>query len=144
MFSIFKIKVTSKNFVFGPIRESQAEQAKCCLHQALFRAVNTSPSITPSQWWHRLPNSWEENVFISYSFYFFSICQRLCDLTKRQDDIAVADMAVDMEVHIVADMEVDKVAHMASDKKKLKIWSHVLVNWAQTFLTQTFPNLRVF
>ena len=55
----------------------------------------------------------------------------------------VADTAADMEVHIVADMEVDKVAHMASDKKK-KIWSHVLVNWAQTFLTRTFPNLRVF
>ena len=53
-------------------------------------------------------------------------------------------IVADMEVHIVADMEVDKVAHMASDKKKLKIWSHVLVNWAQTFLTRTFPNLRVF
>ena len=35
-------------------------------------------------------------------FLFFSFCQRLCDLTKRQDDIAVADMVADM----AADMEV--------------------------------------
>ena len=49
-----------------------------------------------------------------------------------------------MEVHIVADMEVDKVAHMASDKKKLINWSHVLVNWAQTFSTRTLPGLRIF
>ena len=50
-------------------------------------------------------------------FIFFSFCQRLCDLTKRQDDIAVADMVADMEVHIVADMEVDKVADMAPTEK---------------------------
>ena len=56
-------------------------------------------------------------MFLYLILFIFSFCQRLCDLTKRQDDTAVAGMAVDMEVHIVADMEVDKVAHMASDKK---------------------------
>ena len=59
----------------------------------------------------------------------FSFCQRLWDLTKRRDDIAVADMVADMvanmvadvvadmEVDMVADMEVDKVADMVADKK---------------------------
>ena len=41
----------------------------------------------------------------------------------EDDDIAVADMAADLEVHMVADIEVDKVAdmvaNMAIDKKKL-------------------------
>ena len=45
--------------------------------------------------------------------------QRLWDLTKRRDDIAmaamVAEMAADMEVHMVADMEVDKVADIVAD-----------------------------
>ena len=49
----------------------------------------------------------------------FPFCRRLCDLTKRRDDIAVADMAADtaanMEVHMVADTEVDKVADMVAD-----------------------------
>ena len=46
----------------------------------------------------------------------FPFCQRLWDLTKRRDDIVVADMVADMvavmEVDMVADMEVDKVADM--------------------------------
>ena len=46
----------------------------------------------------------------------FPFCQRLLDLTKRRDDIAVADMVADtaanMVVHMVADTEVDKVADM--------------------------------
>ena len=37
----------------------------------------------------------------------FPFCQSLWDLTKRRDDIAVADMAADIEMHMVADMEVD-------------------------------------
>ena len=62
------------------------------------------------------------SLSISPSVRFgLTFCQRLWDLSKRQDDIAkaalVADMAADMEVHMVADMEVDKVADMAADKK---------------------------
>ena len=52
-------------------------------------------------------------------------CQRLWGLTKRQEDIALADMVADMEVDMVAEMEgdmvaemkVDKVADMVADKK---------------------------
>ena len=44
---------------------------------------------------------------------------RLWDLTKRRDDIVVADMVVDMaadmEVHMMADMELDMVADMEVD-----------------------------
>ena len=56
---------------------------------------------------------------VVHNSFGFSFCQRLCDLTKRQDDIAVADMvadkAADMEVHMVADMKVDKVADMVTN-----------------------------
>ena len=49
----------------------------------------------------------------------FLFCQRLWTLTKRWDDILVADivadMVADMEVDMVADMEVEKVA----GKKKI-------------------------
>ena len=45
-------------------------------------------------------------------------CQRLWDLTKRRDNIAmaamVAEMAADMEVHKVADKVADKVAGMVA------------------------------
>ena len=51
----------------------------------------------------------------SYTFGF-PFCHRLWDLTKRQDDIAVAAMGV----HLVADMEVDKVADRVADKKTQK------------------------
>ena len=48
----------------------------------------------------------------------FPFCQRPWDLTKRRDDILVADMvadmAADMEVYMVADMEEDKVADMVT------------------------------
>ena len=45
--------------------------------------------------------------------------------------MVVADMAADIEVHMVADMEVDKVANMVADmvvskkrkEKKCPIWS---------------------
>ena len=65
------------------------------------------------------------SLSISPSVRFgFPFCQRLWDLSKRQDDIAiaalVADMAADMEVHMVADMEVDKVADMVAEKRKKK------------------------
>ena len=43
-------------------------------------------------------------------FFGFPFCQSLWALTKRQDDIVMADMVADMEVDMVADMEVDKVA----------------------------------
>ena len=59
-----------------------------------------SPSVGPS-------------VRNSFGFPF---CQCLWDLTKRWDDIAVADMVADM----AADMEVDKVADMAADMSKTK------------------------
>ena len=36
----------------------------------------------------------------------------------------VADMAADMEVHVVADMEVDKVADKVADKKTKKSGRH--------------------
>ena len=43
----------------------------------------------------------------------FPFCQRLWYLTKRRDDIAMADMVADLaanvEVHMVADMELDKL-----------------------------------
>ena len=55
----------------------------------------------------------------------------LWDLTKRRDDIAVADMVADMEVHMVADMVADMFADIVAKmgtqfgKKKKKgypIW----------------------
>ena len=47
----------------------------------------------------------------------FPFCRRLCDLTKRRDDIAVADMVADTaEVHMVADTEVGKVADKVAGK----------------------------
>ena len=53
------------------------------------------------------------NRHIGNSFGF-PFCQRLWDLTKRQDDIALADMVAymvaDMEMDMVVDMEVDNVA----------------------------------
>ena len=61
--------------------------------------------------------------FIGHTFWF-PFCQRL---TKRRDDIVVAnmvadmvadmevDMAADMEIDMVADMEVDNVADMEED-----------------------------
>ena len=52
----------------------------------------------------------------------FPFCQRHWDLTKRRDNIAMADMEVDMEVDMVANMEVDKVANkvttMVADEKE--------------------------
>ena len=53
--------------------------------------------------------------------------QRLWAITKRQDDIVVADM----EVEKVADMEVDMVADMEVDIN-INIDMRKLVNWAQT------------
>ena len=66
----------------------------------------------------------------------------------------VADTAAGMEVHMVADMEVDNVADMAADKKngrngvghsnmEINLVTG-LVNWAQTLLTPSLPDLRVF
>ena len=53
----------------------------------------------------------------------FPFCQHLWDLTKRPDDIVVANMVANMEVNKVANMEVDKVtdkvADMVADNKKL-------------------------
>ena len=55
------------------------------------------------------------------STFGFPFCQRPKDLTKRRDDIVVADMEVhmadDMEGDKVADNEADRVANMAADKK---------------------------
>ena len=55
---------------------------------------------------------------VSHTFGF-SFCQRPWDLTKRWDDIAVADMvadmATDMEVHMVAEKVANMVANMEMD-----------------------------
>ena len=78
----------------------------------------------------------------------------------------MADMYMDMEVHMVANMEVKKVADMVADmyadivakkvpnlarrrRKGTQFGERIghmgwLVNWAQTFLTQCLPGLRVF
>ena len=68
-----------------------------------------SPSVGPS-------------VRNSFGFPF---CQRLWDLTKRWDDIAVADMVANMvanmEVNMVADMEVDMVADIWVNKVADKV-----------------------
>ena len=49
----------------------------------------------------------------------FLFCQRLWALTKRRDDIVVADMVAnivaDMDVDMVADNDVDMVANMEVD-----------------------------
>ena len=54
----------------------------------------------------------------------FPFWRRLWNLTKRQDDIAVADvvadMLADMEVEMVANMVADKVAHIVADMLKTK------------------------
>ena len=47
----------------------------------------------------------------------FTFCQRFWDLTKRRDDIVVADMELDM----VSDMEEDKVADKGADKGADKV-----------------------
>ena len=61
-------------------------------------------------------------------------------------------------MHMVADMEVDKVADMAANKKNgrngvghsnmeinlVRGLVTGLVNWAQTLLTRSLPDLRVF
>ena len=60
-------------------------------------------------------------------WYFRISIQCLRALTKRRDDIVVADMvadmAADMEVHMMADMNMDKVADMVADKKNWPTWS---------------------
>ena len=61
---------------------------------------------------------------VGHTFEFL-FCQRLWDLTKRTDNIVVADMVAymvaDMEMDMVVDMEVnkltDKVADMVAGKK---------------------------
>ena len=50
-----------------------------------------------------------QSVVVRHTFVF-PFWQRLWDLTKHQDDIAVADMVADMVDDLMADMEVDKVA----------------------------------
>ena len=64
--------------------------------------LDTQVSLAPTP----VSPSVRRSVRINFKFSF---CQRLWDLTKRRDDIAMAAM--------VADMELDMVADMASDKK---------------------------
>ena len=47
----------------------------------------------------------------------FPFCQRLWDLTKRLDDIGVANMVADMAAEMEVDKVADMVADMAADKK---------------------------
>ena len=53
---------------------------------------------------------------VVHNSFWFPFCQRLWDLTKRRDDIAVTDMEVDMVVDMEMDMVADKVADMEVDK----------------------------
>ena len=77
---------------------------------------------------NHLTNQGKGNLCFRFlSTFGFPFCRRLWDLTKRRDDIAVADMGADMvtdmKVQLVADMKVDKVADivdMVADKKKRK------------------------
>ena len=46
---------------------------------------------------------------------YFRISILSASLRHHKDDIAVAAMVADMEVHMVADMEVDKVAYKVAD-----------------------------
>ena len=48
-------------------------------------------------------------------FFGFAFCQRLWALTKRQDDIVVTDMVVNMEMDMVANLVVDMVADMVAN-----------------------------
>ena len=82
-------------------------------------------------------------------------------LTKRRDNIVLADMVADMvadieedkvadiKVDMVADMEVDTVADINIDiDMEIQIGERVghggSVNWAQTFSTRCLPGLRIF
>ena len=78
--------------------------------------MHASPAPTP------VSPSIRKKVCNTFGFPF---CQRLWDLTKRTDNIVVADMVAymvaDMEMDMVVDMEVnkvtDKVADMVAGKK---------------------------
>ena len=67
------------------------------------------------------------SVCMSLFFFGFPYCQRLWGLTKRRDDIKVADMVArmvaDMEVDMVVDMVVDEdeVADMVADMEGDKV-----------------------
>ena len=54
------------------------------------------------------PNS--SGRYVGRSYLWISFCQPLWALTKRRDDIVVADTVAIMESNMVADMEVDNVA----------------------------------
>ena len=54
------------------------------------------------------PNS--SGRYVGRSYLWISFCQPLWALTKRRDDIVVADTVAIMESNMVADMEVDIVA----------------------------------
>ena len=69
--------------------------------QASLASTPVSPSIGKS-------------VILS-NFHSVSVSE---PLTKRRDDIVVADTVIDMEVDMVADMEVDKVADIKRKKKE--------------------------
>ena len=51
----------------------------------------------------------------------FPFCQPLWALTKRLDDIVVADTVAIMELNMVADMEVDNVATVNKDVATITI-----------------------
>ena len=84
------------------IKEAPTKNVYRC--DAFLAPTLVSPSVSP---------------FIGDTFGF-PFCQHLWALTKRQDNIVVADMvadtAADMEVYMVADMEVDKVVAMFKTK----------------------------
>ena len=52
----------------------------------------------------------------------FPICQRLWDLIKRRETIAVANMVADMVADMVVVKVADKVVDIVADKKKKNDW----------------------
>ena len=62
------------------------------------------------------PTPASPSVSMEGNTFGLPFCQRLWDLIKCRDDIAVAAMVADMEVHMVADMEVDKMADKVANK----------------------------
>ena len=100
--------------------------------------LDTQVSLAPT------PVSLSVRMSVSDTFGF-PFCQHLWDLTKRWDDIAVADMVVDKKM---VDMELDIVADMAADKKMADMELDMVANMqigkvADMFNTKCVKSLNV-
>ena len=105
--NFFIISETPKTVSSGAFRVQESDFKKKL--EDPFQFLDTQVSLAPTS----VRPSVSKSVCDSFGFSF---CQRPSDLTKRLDDIVVADMVVDMaadmEVHMLADIEVDKIANM--------------------------------